>query len=365
MLDIPLFQSESPAAVRQPTFAIAFGGGAGGGLGGLAASAGSALGIGGAGGDSWQQHLVSLRVELGLAPFVDVVELVVATGAQTPTVAVGDEGTVALGYGDADTTLVFTGRVARISYGMGIRTVTVTNGGAQLAQLRLNQSYEQQSAGEIVTELTGAAEVSTDIVENGVDFPFYVVADGRSAYQQIAELARKSDYGAWITAAGKLTFAPLDEGDPVATFTYGENILSLQINDAAPTVGAIMTVGEGAAGSQGSNAWPWLVKDPSAVTGSTGAATPARLVQDGALRSGAATQSVADSVSKAADRLKITGRLLAPGAPTVIPASTIAVANAPTDLANGNFLVQRVRHHFSKDMGFTTSIVFSKIGGLI
>jgi phage protein D len=363
MVDIPLFGSNGPPAVRQPIFEVQFGSpDAGAGLDSLAGSMGSALGIDLGTADAWQDHLVSLSVETGLAPFVDMAEFVVATGSQAPSVAVGDAGTISLGYTDDAARLVFTGQVERVRHGMGAIAMMATNGGAQLARLRINQSYEQQSAGELVTALAAQAGVDTDTVEDGIDFPFYVVDDGYSAYQQVAQLARKSDYAAWFTPAGKLNFAPLAEGDPVATFTYGENILALRTDEATLPLGAATAVGEGAAGSQGASAWSWLVKDPAPVTGNAGSGTPKRLLQNAALRNSDAVQRAANAASNAAGRWQIRGRLLAPGAPSVIPGSTITIASAPQAVANGNFLVQRVRHHLSKEAGFTTLVVFSKPG---
>ena len=61
-------------------------------------------------------------------------------------------------------------------------------------------------------------------------------------------------------------------------------------------VGAVTTVGEGAAGSQGQEAWSWLVKDPSSVTGSAGSGGPERLIQDASLRSTEAAQGAADGI---------------------------------------------------------------------
>ena len=100
-----------------------------------------------------------------------------------------------------------------------------------------------------------------------MDFPYYVVDDRRGAYAHIAALARKSGFLAYFTGEGKLTFAPYAGGQAVQTFAYATDILSLLVQDATPPVGAVTTVGEGAAGSHGSDAWSWPVKDPSSVKG--------------------------------------------------------------------------------------------------
>lgn len=361
MVNVPFAGSESAPAVRRPVFEVSFGGG-GPAAGGLSAAVGSVLGAGSA--DPWQAHVLAITLEAGLAPSVDALEIIVAVGAQAPQVAVGDTGSVSLGYADSAAELVFTGQVESVRHGVhGTTRIIATNGGAPLARLRLNQSYEQQSAGDIARDLASSAEVDTDTVENGVDLPFYVVDDRRNAYQHIAALARISGYLAGCTPEGRLRFAPFAGGQAVQTFTYGVDVLALDVTEAAPVVGAVTTVGEGAAGSQGADAWSWLVKDPAAVRGSAGAGAPERLVTRAALRSGAAAQSAAEGLANAAGQARVGGRLLVPGAPAVIVGSAIEITGAPQEALNGLFLVRQVRHRFAKGEGFTTVIDFNKADG--
>jgi phage protein D len=321
--------------------------------------------------DEWGQTLVSLTVEAGLAPFVDVATIHLADVVSAPSVVVADSGTIELGYEDDATEMVFTGQVENVRYSVqGATRVTATNGGASLSKLRVNQSYERQKAGDIVGDLAGRAEVDTDTVEDGVDFPFYAVDDRRSAYRHVAALAEKSGYLAWFSPEGKLNFAPFTAGQAVQTFTYGEDILSLEVTEAVPVAGKVTTFGEGAAGSQGQEAWSWLVKDPSSVTGSAGAGVPEREVQDPSLRSGDAVQSAAEGIANAGALTKLTGKLLVPGAPAVAVGLAVEVADVPQDALNGLYLVTGVRHRFSKGEGFTTLIEFAKaseggLGGLL
>jgi phage protein D len=360
VLDL-LSGTPAPPAFRRPVFEVRFGdgGGASGGGGGVAAAVGSALGLGGGASDPWQQHLVAVSVESGIAPSVDAVEIWLTTDPQAPTVALDDEGSVSLGYADDSPVLTFTGKVASLRRGIGgLTRITATSGGAALARLRVNQSYEGQTAGDIVNDLTGRAEVAVGTVEDGIDLPFYVIDDRRSAWAHIAALARKSGYLALVTPEGELFFGPYEPGDPVQTFRYGEDILVLEAREGSPEVGAVTTWGEGAAGSQGKDAWSWLVKDPAAVQGSAGGDGPARWVHDPALRSGDAAQIAAEGIAAAAGRLQVTGTLVVPGAPTVTAGSTIEIDGAPQDALNGTFLVRWVRHRLAKREGFITRLAF-------
>lgn len=363
MVAFPLTGGSPNEAVRRPVFEVSFGGGGGG----LASAAAGALG----GGDPWQMHIVAVTVEAGLAPLVNVAEVHLAVGEEAPTTAVGDEGSVALGYQDSGAEPVFAGLIDGIRYSvLGETRLTATDGSAALSRLRVNQSYEQQTAADIVNDLTGQAGVSTDTVDEGISFPFYVIDDGRNAYQHIAHLARKSGYLAHFTPEGALYFAPFAAGQPVQSFTYGVDVLSLHVIDVAPVVGTITTVGEGAAGSEGQEAWSWLVKDPAPVQASAGDGEPERLVRDASLRSAEAVQNAADGLANAAGLMKLTGTLLAPGAPAVAVGTSIEIVEAPQEALNGVCLVRRIRHLYSKRTGFTTLIGFSKtdeggLGGLL
>src|ERR1035438_9703563 len=160
----------------------------------------------------------------------------------------------------------------------------------------------------MVSDLASQASIDTDAIEDGLTYPYYVVDDGRSAWQHIAALARKNDFVAWFTAEGKLSFGPADAGSPVATFTYGKDILALEVVSADPAYGTVSAVGEGAAGTQGNDAWAWILKDASAVTSQAGSGDPQRLLVDGSLRTADAAQKAAAGGAAACARAATGGR---------------------------------------------------------
>jgi len=353
-----LFDSQPPA-VRRPIFEIAFGGGV----------------------DAWKQALVSLTLDLGLGPAVDVAEMVFAVGGAkadggglagaaasltgggdaSPESALGEQGEIALGYEDEGAETLFSGTINSVSRGLGgsVR-LTAVNGGSALARLRLNQSYEQQAAGDLVSDLAAKAGVSTGSVEAGIDLAFLVVDDRRSAYRHIAALAERCGFLALFEPSGDLRFAPPAE-EVVQTFTYAVDILALEVAEREPLVAGAVRFGEGAAGSSGQDAWPWLVGDPAAVTGEAGA-DPNWARADGALRAADSATSAAAGRLQAASFENVTGRLWVPGAAKVGPGSTVEISAAPHDLRNGKFLVRQVRHRYTKRGGFTSLLRLSKAG---
>ena len=328
MIALPAFPGSAPAAVRRPLAEVDFGG-------------------------DLSAALLSVVVDTGTAPGVDVAEIRLA-GSDAP--AVGDEGTIALGYEDGGTELVLTGAVEQVAAGAhGEVRIVVANAGAALARVRVNRSFEQQKAGDVVSDLAGEAGASTGDVRPGADLAFFVVDDRRGGWAQVAELARASGCLAYVTPDGEVTMAPPPAGPPAATFTYGVDVLELAAGPRAPIVGAVTVIGEGAAGSQGADAWSWLVKDPAAVTGSGGSGSPERLRSEPGLRSTAAVQGAALGVP-AGD---VAGHVLVAGAQAVAVGSAIAISGAGVD---GGLVVHGVRHRLSRRDGFTTRIRFQSAG---
>jgi phage protein D len=337
-----LFPSASAApSVRKPVFEVQFGN----------PSA-----------DDWAQALVGFSVESGFAPWVDAAEIDTAS-AQGPSAAPGDAGSIKAGYDDSSNDAIFTGQVEAVRYGIeGVTRYSASTGAAKLARLRVNQGYEQSTAGDIVNNLAQKAGVDTDSVEDGASYPYYAVDDRRTAWEHIAALARNNGFAAFFSPAGKLHFKPVAAGQPAVTFTYGADVLALELASGVPAAGQVTVVGEGAAGSNGSDAWSWLLKDASAVTSQSGQGDPQRLVTDASLRSSSAAQTAAGSIAAAAGAAAASGWILTPGAPAVFPGSTIEIAGAPQNALNGTCLVVRVRHRFSKRGGFTSLICFTQAG---
>ncbi len=332
--------STAAPAVRKPAFALSFGSGST---------------------DDWARSLATVSVDAGLAPAVDVAEVVLSSRDDAPKVALADTGDVSLGFADASPDAVFKGAVRAVHHTVSGRTrVVASNGGAVLASFRLDQGYEQQNAGDIVRDLTGKASVDVGAIDDGPSLPYYVVDSRSTAWAHIARLAELSGFAAWFAADGGLHFGPLQAGSPAQTFTYGQNILELDAQEAPPLPGTVKVVGEGAAGSQGSDAWSWTVNDASSVSGSAGSGDPAVLLELGALRSADAVNGAANGFAMTAKLGALTGRLLVPGAPKAAVGTTVAVASAPDATLNGSWVVRGVRHKLVKARGYTTLLLLAK-----
>ncbi len=332
--------SAAAPAVRKPAFSLSFGSGST---------------------DDWARSLATVSVVAGLAPAVDAAEVVFSSRGDAPKVALGDTGAVSLGFGDAGPAAVFKGAVNAVHRTVSGKTRLVAcNGGAALAAFRRDQGYEQQSAGDIVRDLASQASVDTAAIDDGPSLPYYVVDSRSTAWEHVARLAALAGFAAWFAADGGLHFGPLQGGAPAQTFTYGQDILELDAQEAAPLPSEVMVVGEGAAGSQGSDAWSWTVSNSQSVARTAGSGGPTLLLQLGALRSADAVDGAALGFAATAKLGALTARLLVPGAPSAAVGSTIAVASAPDATLNGSWIVRGVRHRLVKARGYTTLLLLAK-----
>jgi phage protein D len=335
----------APASVRRPVLELRFG----------SATAGD-----------WGRHLAWLVVERSLAPSVDAVELCLAAreGGATaaPELALGDAGSVSMGYEDAGVRPVFAGAVQAIKRSIdGTRRVTATGGAAILARLRVSQSYERQSAGDVVRDLARRAGVSAGTIDDGIDLPFFVADDRQSAYAHIAMLARRSGVVAYFTPEDELTFAGPSGESPAPAFRYGQDVLALAVDLATQLAGATIVTGEGAASSHGLDAWHWPAKDASAVTKTAGEGQPERRAYDAGLRTVDAAEAAAIAAAEARALAARAGVLAVPGAPDVEPGGVIEIAGTGTLALDGQCQVRHVRHVYTKRLGFTTTIQFSRL----
>ena len=87
--------SATAPAVRKPAFSLSFGSGST---------------------DDWARSLATVSVEAGLAPAVDVAEVVFSSRDDAPKVALGDTGDVSLGFDDDGPVAVFKGAVRAVHH---------------------------------------------------------------------------------------------------------------------------------------------------------------------------------------------------------------------------------------------------------
>ncbi len=270
------------------------------------------------------------------------------------SVAAGDPAKLELGYADS-LAVIFTGTVDRVEPGLARLHAQALTDMTRLLRLRVNQVYEKQAAGKIVSDLAGQAGVSTDTVEDGPDLPFYAVSDATSAYGHCRALAERAGFDLYMTTEGKLTFAAFSKAAPDRTFTYGQDVLSLDVTTVPQIFQGVEVWGESPASSEGMEAASWLVRDFSSSLGSAGSGAPLR-VSDPAIRTRDAAQASAKGRLADLARRTTFGVALVLGNAEVALGDAVTFLQAPDDRLGGVFQVKRVTHRFDKVNGFITRL---------
>lgn len=351
-ISVPGFgSSNSSSPAFRPAFKVAqgAGGGAGGGLMGAVSSL-----LGAAQSDPWAECVQCLALDLQLAPGVDICTID-ANAASLPSVALGDSLSVQLGYAD-QLKPVYAGKIARmLARQDGSVQITLDNGALTLARLRQNSSFEQQTLSGVVNTLLGDAGVTPGTLDTGANFPFLALDDRQSLWAWITELAAYSACHAWIDNAGSVQ-VKAGGGPAAVSFSYGSDILSLQHSAATPQAGKVTVIGEGAAGSQGSQAWSWLSKKTNGIKTQQGSSGDQRQQSQSVLRNVSATQSSARFWQQKLNAHATQISLTVPGNAELAVGSTISVSGSPQGRGDGDYLVTRLRHTYDKKQGFISRI---------
>lgn len=276
--------------------------------------------------------------------------------------ALEQPATIDLGYADnGGFTRVFTGLVGRLDTGLVERRVELASAARALARLRLDQTYEGQTAGAIVTDLAGRVRVPLGIVQAGIAFPSYVVDSRRTALAHIRELAELSGFDAYIDSDGKLVFQAFTTGNIVHDIDYAKQILSLEVERSADPDVTIAAWGESATGSAGPQAWGWLTKNFSGSEGKAGGGARPVIIERPALRTATAAATAATARLRALQRRALRGTVAMLGRAEVKLGDAVRLREVPSASLNGEFQVRRVAHRITKSAGFITTVSFAAI----
>jgi phage protein D len=274
----------------------------------------------------------------------------------------GDEATIELGYADnGNLTQVMAGTVATVETGLTANRVIGYSAAATLLRTYVNQTYQDKTAGEIVRDLAGQAEVEVATADDGINFPAYVIEDRRSIYQQMADLAELCGFDLYINADGELVFQRFTGGATVHVFTYAQHILELEVLQTPPRAQQVAAWGESAGSSQGENSWAWLTKDFSGSRGTAGSGNSSLLLERPVLRTASAARTAANAALTAIKRRTRRGRLRVLGNPDVKLGDAIRLREVPEESFNDTFQVRGVTHRLNKQTGFTTTIEFRSL----
>ncbi len=299
---------------------------------------------------------IALRVDLRLNQ-INTAEIKLGL-VPGDAIAVGDAVTIELGDDDNGTSLVFTGVVTELRQQMGSYSIWASSAMQALSQLRVNKLYEQQKAGDIVSDIGSIAELSTGNVESGLTYPAYALGADRHLLAHALALATRDGFDLFADADDALGFAAYS-GDPSHELRYGAEILDYYCEEQAAQVDGVEVYGESPASlGQGDKAYAWLTKED--VKGNAGSSSGNVLrVADPSIRNQDAAGSAAEKIF-AAMGVKKRGWVEALGTPEPVLGGAITLTDLPDDGPDGSFKITAIRHLLDKQRGYVTTIFWKE-----
>jgi len=301
-----------------------------------------------------QSPVISLQISLDMDIPADSFEVVFGHNSKSSKIKEGDAASIQLGYEDSLED-VFKGTVDNVEPGIAEIKVTGLNFAWKLLELRTNQVYESQAAGDIVSDLANKAGVTTEDVSSGLSFPMYVVDDGKNAYEHIRELAEKCGFDVYMTSENKLVFKKYEREEPQA-LEYGKNIIQAELQEERPIVAGVVVQGESPSSFKGADTSHWLTKRQVEGMAGSGARL---LVQDPTMRDKDSAEKVAKARLDTLTRT-VSGTVKIIGMAELKLGDTIEIKGMLNPKMNGEFQVRSVEHFLNKTVGFTTLVGWRK-----
>lgn len=232
-----------------------------------------------------------------------------------------------------------------------------------LSALRLNQVYENQALGRIVSDLAGQAGVATGNVEEGSTYPYLVVDGSRSVLDHVRNLARREGMNVYVDADNNLVVKAFVKSNADHVFHYGIHLLDLTLFYQEPSPDHVVVYGESPSSNQGGESWHWLAKDLAPFRAEVGDGGRTLALQDGAVRTKDAADRMAVARFGAIKDGGTRGRLRLLGNPVLEPGDAVEIRGAPQPELNGLYRVEWVRHVLERRSGFVTHLGVTGQGG--
>ncbi len=299
------------------------------------------------GNQQWTNQALSIDLELGAAPLVDRLEIRFPFAAPV-SAGTGDKVSLNLNNGEKSAD-VFSGTVASIRRTLDQIRVTAINAGGLLAQYRPAATYESVTAGTVIRNLCGDANVDVAAIEDGVSLAFFVADGSRTAWEHIARVCGWSGSIARVNSDGEVEAPVIDATTPDLALRYGRELLAIGNTEFARPVESFTVVGESGADDAGSDDAFRLSTDffkgnaPDAPSlTSRWRAEPALRTAEGAARAGAATQRLYKSGGQR-------GAFEAFLQPELRPGTIVQIQDLPSGLPGGPLWLHSIHHRLRAD----------------
>ena len=259
-----------------------------------------------------------------------------------------------LGWCDKGTT-VFQGTIESLEYTLNEVHAIACGAQKDLIQTRIDETFIDQNAGDVVQSLAGKAGVQMGRVDQGIRLAKYHADGSATLFEHLQELARLCGVDVFTDDAGKVNFTKREAFTADYTLQYGINLLDARIRHGKSAVGAIEVVPESAASQEGDEASSWLVKNSRDIAAKEG---------DGGVRRFSAalctTKEAAETAAKAyqrdLQRRAVQGKVVIMGQPAACPGQVVELTDMPDSANDGYYEISGVEHALDAIRGFRSTL---------
>jgi hypothetical protein len=271
------------------------------------------------------------------------------------------EDSISLQLGDDKIqSLVFTGKVSSVDWGIDRVIVYADSGFKSLITARLNVLFEKPSAGDIIKDIVqNRLKLPVAKIEDGLKFSVYTLGDRYLVYDQLQHLARQCGFDFYANTEDKAVFAQY-KAATTHECQYSENILTYTLDKVNKSITGVEIYGESPASQgQGEQAYSWLTKKEVKGTAGSNSAMMLRLADPTARNQQVANKIAAAVLQSLPQKSKGTLKIL--GNPQVKLGDAIQVSQMPISQQNGKFKITGVLHTLNRSNGFCTLINWEQV----
>lgn len=300
-------------------------------------------------------RMVSVRVIRSVEVPAGSCEILIDMNSRNSRMEEGDEVLIQLGYGE-DLKNVFSGFVDDLENEITKVRVLGLDSASKLLNMRVNQVYEGQTAGKIVSDLAGKSGVAVGDTADGIRFPQYTVDDSKNVYEHMKDLADKCGFNLYINIENKIVFKGYEEKEP-HILEYGKNIIHIEANKHEPKFTQVSVRGESPASFRGADKAHWLTK--RLVEGMAGSSGNKLLIGEPTARDRDMADKMAEARLNELMRTQF-GTAKIVGDADIELCDTIEIRGLRQTYMNGEYQVQSLEHILNKKEGFITIVGFRR-----
>jgi len=295
----------------------------------------------------------AIRVQRRLSGSTDELRFAMALNAG---LEISNEAAVSLsmGWGDSGST-VFTGTIQSLEYSLNEVHGIAHGSQKDLVQMRIDETFIDQSAGDVVQALADRAGLEIGTIDTGIQLPKYLAEGSVSLFEHLHTLARICGVDVFTDEDGKINFTKREAFTADFTYQYGINLVDARITQKIPAVSSIEVIPESPASQEGAEASSWFVKSSRDISASAGEGNSRRF-SNALCTTKEAAETAAKSYQRDITRRATKGKIMVMGQPEANPGQVVELKDMPDGNTNGYYEISGVDHALDGIRGFRSTL---------